>query len=228
MVCARRFPRRWPAIAGGVLGVLVLLGSFVYPLLVEPLFNDFEPLEDGSLRSSVLALADAEGVDGRRGAGGRRVAAYDDAERLRLRLRQTRRVVLYDTLVQRPARGPGAVGGGARAGRTPARRRAGRLGARARSVSPPWSASAGCCCADATWDGRARCRWCWRCWPWARCSLLRSRTASAGRWRPGPMSRRCATPGTPERFVELQRQLAVRSLSDLTPPGCYGLVVRQP
>jgi STE24 endopeptidase len=59
---ARRWPRAWPAVAGGLLGGLVLLGSFVYPLLVEPLFNHFEPLPDGELRTRILALADQEGV----------------------------------------------------------------------------------------------------------------------------------------------------------------------
>jgi STE24 endopeptidase len=59
---ARRWPRAWPAAAGLLLGGLVMLGSFVYPLLVEPLFNHFEPLPDGPLRSQVLALADEEGV----------------------------------------------------------------------------------------------------------------------------------------------------------------------
>jgi STE24 endopeptidase len=59
---ARRWPRAWPAAAGLLLSGLVMLGSFVYPLLVEPLFNNFEPLPDGPLRSQVLALADQEGV----------------------------------------------------------------------------------------------------------------------------------------------------------------------
>jgi STE24 endopeptidase len=59
---ARRWPRAWPAIAGVLLAGLVMLGSFVYPLLVEPLFNHFEPLPDGPLRTQVLALADQEGV----------------------------------------------------------------------------------------------------------------------------------------------------------------------
>ena len=43
--------RAWPAVAAGVAAALVLLGSFVYPVLVEPLFNDFTPLPDGSLRT---------------------------------------------------------------------------------------------------------------------------------------------------------------------------------
>ena len=44
---ARRSPRRWPlwtALAGAVLTVL---GSWVYPVVVEPLFNQFTPLRDG-------------------------------------------------------------------------------------------------------------------------------------------------------------------------------------
>ncbi|WP_245582085.1 M48 family metallopeptidase [Nocardioides halotolerans] len=59
---ARRWPRAWPAVAGVLVAGLVMLGSFVYPLLVEPLFNDFESLPDGPLRTQVLALADEEGV----------------------------------------------------------------------------------------------------------------------------------------------------------------------
>ena len=59
---ARRWPRAWPAVAGLLLAGLVMLGSFVYPLLVEPLFNHFEPLPPGQLRTQILALADDEGV----------------------------------------------------------------------------------------------------------------------------------------------------------------------
>jgi STE24 endopeptidase len=59
---ARRWPRAWPAVAGLLLAGLVLVGSFVYPLLVEPLFNRFEPLPAGDLRTQVFRLADQEGV----------------------------------------------------------------------------------------------------------------------------------------------------------------------
>ncbi|WP_242530609.1 M48 family metallopeptidase [Nocardioides aromaticivorans] len=97
--CVRRWPRAWPAVAGGVAAVLVVLGSFVYPVLVEPVFNHFESLPDGPLRTEVLALADREGV------------AVDDvlvadASRRTTTLNayvsgfgHTRRVVLYDNLV---------------------------------------------------------------------------------------------------------------------------------
>lgn len=99
IACARRWARAWPAVAGGLLAVLVLLGSFVYPVLVEPLFNSFTPLPDGSLRTQILRLADVEGVH----VDDVLVA---DASRRTTTLNayvsgfgSTRRVVVYDNLV---------------------------------------------------------------------------------------------------------------------------------
>lgn len=96
---ARRWPRSWPAVAGGVLAVLVLAGSWVYPVVVEPLFNHFTTLPDGPLRSAVFDLAAREGVhidDVLVADASRRtttlnayVSGFGD----------TRRVVLYDNLV---------------------------------------------------------------------------------------------------------------------------------
>jgi STE24 endopeptidase len=97
--CARRWTRAWPAVAGAALGVLVLAGSFVYPVLVEPIFNSFTPLPDGSLRTQILRLADQEHV---------RVddVLVADASRRTTTLNAyvsgfggTRRVVVYDNLV---------------------------------------------------------------------------------------------------------------------------------
>jgi STE24 endopeptidase len=98
--CARRWARAWPAVAAGLLGALVLAGSFVYPVLVEPLFNSFTSLEDGDLRSQVIDLAEREGVpiDD---------VLVADASRRTTTLNayvsgfgSTRRVVLYDNLVE--------------------------------------------------------------------------------------------------------------------------------
>lgn len=97
--CARSWRRHWPLVAGALLAGLTMLASFGYPLLVEPLFNRFEPLPDGSLRAGVLRLADVQGV-----AVGDVLVA--DASRRTTTLNAyvsgyggTRRVVLYDTLV---------------------------------------------------------------------------------------------------------------------------------
>jgi STE24 endopeptidase len=97
--CARRWRTWWPVIAAAVSAVLVLLGSFVYPLLVEPLFNDFTPMPNGELRTQILRLADEEGVS----VDDVLVA---DASRRTTTLNAyvsgfggTRRVVVYDNLV---------------------------------------------------------------------------------------------------------------------------------
>ncbi|KRC56750.1 MULTISPECIES: M48 family metallopeptidase [unclassified Nocardioides] len=99
VACVRRWPRAWPAVAGVLGAALVVVGSFVYPVLIEPVFNHFEPLPDGSLRTAVLDLADQEGVQ----VDDVLVA---DASRRTTTLNayvsgfgHTRRVVLYDTLV---------------------------------------------------------------------------------------------------------------------------------
>jgi STE24 endopeptidase len=96
---ARRWPRAWPAAAGVVLGGLVMLGSFVYPVLVEPAFNHFTRLPDGSLRTEILHLADVEGVH-------LDDVLVADASRRTTTLNayvsgygSTRRVVLYDTVL---------------------------------------------------------------------------------------------------------------------------------
>jgi STE24 endopeptidase len=97
---ARRSPRRWPlwvALAGALLTVGT---SWVYPVLVEPLFNRFVPLPAGELRTEVMRLARAEGVpvsDVLVADASRRTTtlnAYVSG------LGSTRRVVLYDNLVE--------------------------------------------------------------------------------------------------------------------------------
>jgi STE24 endopeptidase len=103
--CARRFPRAWPAVAGGILACLVMVGSFVYPVLVEPAFNHFTPLRDGPLRTDILRLADREHVH-------LDDVLVADASRRTTTLNayvsgfgSTRRVVLYDNVVRDLPRG---------------------------------------------------------------------------------------------------------------------------
>ncbi|WP_372734004.1 M48 family metallopeptidase [Nocardioides sp.] len=97
---ARRWPTIWPAIAGSLAAGAVLVGSLVYPVVVEPVFNDFTSLPEGPLRTEILQLAEREGV------------AIDDvlvadASRRTTTLNayvsgigSTKRVVVYDNLVE--------------------------------------------------------------------------------------------------------------------------------
>ena len=97
---ARRSPRHWFAWAGGLAVLLTLGTSFVYPLVVEPLFNEFTPMKHGELRSSVFELASAEGVEVDD-------VLVSDASRRTTTLNayvsgfgSTRRVVVYDNLLR--------------------------------------------------------------------------------------------------------------------------------
>jgi STE24 endopeptidase len=97
---ARRSPRRWPLWTAVIAVVLTGLGSFVYPVVVEPLFNSFTPLPSGTLRTDILRLAHVEHVpisDVLVADASRRTTtlnAYVSG------LGSTRRVVLYDNLVR--------------------------------------------------------------------------------------------------------------------------------
>lgn len=97
---ARRSPRRWPLWTGLAGVVLTVLGSWVYPVVVEPLFNSFTSLPQGELRTKILGLAREEGVpvsDVLVADASRRTTtlnAYVSG------LGSTRRVVLYDNLVR--------------------------------------------------------------------------------------------------------------------------------
>lgn len=94
------FPSWWPLVASVGAALLVLLLSFVAPVVLEPVFNRFQPLEDSELRAAVMRL----GVDA--GVPVREVLVADASKRTtKLNayvsgLGRTRRVVLYDTLVE--------------------------------------------------------------------------------------------------------------------------------
>jgi STE24 endopeptidase len=96
---ARVAPRTWPLWGALAAAALAMTGSFLYPVVVEPLFNDFTPMKAGPLRSDILDLAKTEHVH----VGDVLVA---DASRRTTTLNayvsgfgSTRRVVVYDTLL---------------------------------------------------------------------------------------------------------------------------------
>ncbi|GAB1817298.1 M48 family metallopeptidase [Herbidospora sp. RD11066] len=99
---ARRWPRRWwiPASIGAF--TLTLALSFLYPIVVEPVFNDFTPLPQGQLRKSLLAMADRDGVpvdDVLVADASRRTTALNAYVS---GFGATRRIVVYDTLLEVP------------------------------------------------------------------------------------------------------------------------------
>ncbi|WP_409332653.1 M48 family metallopeptidase [Trujillonella humicola] len=97
----RRAPRTWWAWAAGAAAGLVVVGSFLYPVVIEPAFNTFEPLPAGQLRTDLLALAEENGTPVED-------VLVSDASRRTTSLNAyvsgfggTRRIVLYDTVLTR-------------------------------------------------------------------------------------------------------------------------------
>jgi STE24 endopeptidase len=95
----RRFPRNWWA-PGAVLVIAYgIVTIWLYPIVIDPVFNKFEKLKPGQLRSDVLELADRAGVDvGEvyRIDASRRTSA---ANAYVIGLGHSKRVVLYDNLI---------------------------------------------------------------------------------------------------------------------------------
>ncbi|WP_246074872.1 M48 family metallopeptidase [Nonomuraea terrae] len=102
LVALARKVRRWwiPAAAGAF--ALTVAASFVYPVVFEPLFNDFTSMRQGPLRTNLMAMAERDGVPVED-------VLVADASRRTTALNAyvsgfgaTRRIVVYDTLLRAP------------------------------------------------------------------------------------------------------------------------------
>lgn len=98
----RAFPLAWPLAAAPAGAGLILLMSFVGPVMLEPLFHRFSPLTEQRLAEAIRQLAEKAGVPVSD------VLVADASRRTRKEnayvsgLGRTRRVVVYDTLLARP------------------------------------------------------------------------------------------------------------------------------
>ena len=100
VVLLRRFGRRWWLPGAAVVVTFAVAITYAGPVLLDPVFNRFEPLPAGQTRSDVLELARKAGVD----VG--EVYSIDASRRTTAAnayvagLGQTKRVVLYDNLLE--------------------------------------------------------------------------------------------------------------------------------
>jgi STE24 endopeptidase len=95
-----RRPAHWWIAAGAVLALFLLLSSYLYPLLIDPLFYRFSAPEDEALNGAILAMADRAGIPVEK------VLVADASRRTRkvnayfTGLGRTKRIVLFDTLLE--------------------------------------------------------------------------------------------------------------------------------
>ena len=95
----RAFPRTWWLWGWAGFTLLTLLLTFLWPIVIAPLFNKFTPLEQGALRDRVVSLANEAGVDIEE------VLVADASKRTTAEnayvagIGSSKRMVLYDTLL---------------------------------------------------------------------------------------------------------------------------------
>ena len=58
----RKAPRTWWIWVSAVLVAFMIVGILLAPVFIEPLFNKYTPLEEGTLRERILSLARANGI----------------------------------------------------------------------------------------------------------------------------------------------------------------------
>jgi STE24 endopeptidase len=100
VVLMRRFGRRWWLPATGIVVAFAVAITSLAPVVLDPVFNTFTPVKPGQTRDDVLQLAREAGVD----VG--EVYVMDASRRTTAAnayvagLGNTKRVVLYDTLLE--------------------------------------------------------------------------------------------------------------------------------
>ncbi len=94
-----RVKRWWLAFSIGAIPFAVL-AIVVAPVLISPLFNDFEPVKDKQLEAKLLALAEKAGIEG---SDVFQVDASKQSSKINAYvtgLFGTKRIVLYDTMIK--------------------------------------------------------------------------------------------------------------------------------
>lgn len=95
-----RWPRGWWLAVSLATLPLIVAGTLIQPLLVDPLFNTFTPLRDQELRGRIVALAERAGIPGRnvfevdKSAQTKKYNAYVNG------FGASQRIVLWDTMLR--------------------------------------------------------------------------------------------------------------------------------
>lgn len=94
-----RYPHRWWILAGMAAFIFSVIFTYLSPVLIDPIFNTFKPLANEELKGRLVALASKAGIRARE------VLEVDASRQTKkynayfAGLGHTKRIVLYDTLL---------------------------------------------------------------------------------------------------------------------------------
>lgn len=104
LFAVRSFPRRWWAVVWVASMPVTVFLVVIAPVVLDPLYNDFRPLRDAKLRTELLQLADRAGIEGGRVFEVDRSKQTTTMNAYVTGLGPTKRIVLWDTLLQKMTR----------------------------------------------------------------------------------------------------------------------------
>ncbi|MCC6796858.1 MAG: M48 family metallopeptidase [Candidatus Hydrogenedentes bacterium] len=96
----KKSPKRWWLYTGLLMYVFYACIFIVKPVVIDPLFNDFGPMQDKALEQKILALADRAGIEGSRVF---EVNKSEDTKTINAYVTgigPTARIVLWDTAIK--------------------------------------------------------------------------------------------------------------------------------
>ena len=92
-------PRHWWLIAASAMAVFIIIAVYLYPILIDPLFYKFKKLDDSKLQEKILEVTEKAGIEVEE-------ILVADASRRTVKanayftgIGNTRRIVLYDNLL---------------------------------------------------------------------------------------------------------------------------------
>ncbi len=96
-----RSPRRWWLYAAMLSVPFLFITMLVVPVFYDPLFNKFGPMNDKELERSILALASRSGIEGSRVFEVNKSADTNAVNAYVTGFWQSKRIVLWDTLIKK-------------------------------------------------------------------------------------------------------------------------------
>jgi STE24 endopeptidase len=94
-------PRRWWFYTGLAVIPFVFFMLFVQPIWIDPLYNEFGPMQDKELEARILALAERSGIEGSRVYEVDMSADTDLMNAYVTGFAGTHRIVLWDTIIEK-------------------------------------------------------------------------------------------------------------------------------
>ena len=97
----KKSPRRWWLYAGLVMLPVYFFVQLIRPVVLEPMFNQFTPIQNPALETKILALAERAGVHGSRVYEVKKSVDTKTVNAYVTGFMGTKRIVLWDTILQK-------------------------------------------------------------------------------------------------------------------------------